>query len=178
MAEARASHLPEDGALLERAKSLCNAACFGVAMQRERLLTDQSHRMADNFACWWYDLQFLVLALWRLRSAARLACLVPFAETRMSHAIERFDAALPGLKTMRDVGEHAYDYAIDHPKRHNSSIKRGNLQVATMEGRVVQWLGQSLDIEAAVVASTALYGELRSVVTGYLSAQEAEKPGG
>src|SRR5579859_2833960 len=55
---------PSDAAILERAKSLSNEACFTVSLQHRRLRTTEPEDQVFVFR-WWADLQFLIVALRR-----------------------------------------------------------------------------------------------------------------
>src|SRR5438105_1232151 len=99
-----------------------------VALQVRRLSTTEPED--ETFVGrWWADLQFLIVALRRLRRAAELALRADSRGGSVAAAIEAFDARLPGLLVMRNVGEHIDSYALDDPKRHHSEIDRRQLQV-------------------------------------------------
>jgi hypothetical protein len=76
-----------------------------VALQVRRLATEEPED--ETFVLrWWADLQFLIVALRRLRRAAGLAASADDEGGRLRAAIERFDRRLPALAVMRNVGEH------------------------------------------------------------------------
>jgi hypothetical protein len=153
-----------DAAILERAKSLSNRACFTVALQRRRLRSAEPED--DTFVFrWWADLEFLVVALRRLRRAAQLATRVSNAGAAAAvvAALVDFDAAIPGLTTMRDVGEHIDDYALNDPKRHHPKVKSGQLQVGRWDGTTFAWLGHQIDVDVAFSAATKLFGAVKVV---------------
>src|SRR5579863_6901255 len=107
---------PTDHAILERSLSLANVAMFSVSLQRRRVRSIEPEDEAFVFR-WWADLQFLVVALWRLRRIVTLASCVPQVSVGLLSALKEFDNALPGLSTMRNVGEHLDSYAVDDKKR-------------------------------------------------------------
>jgi hypothetical protein len=146
----------KDAALLERAKSLSNQACFTIALQRRRLRSVEPEDDIFIFR-WLADLQFLLVALRRLRRAAQLAANPTHLRPAIMAAIADFDAALPGLATMRNVGEHIDNYALNDPKRHHRNVKPGQLQVGSWDGTVFTWLGHQLDIDVAVAAGDKLF---------------------
>jgi hypothetical protein len=76
-------------------------------------------------------------------------------------ALAEFDAALPGLATMRNVGEHFDDYALYSPKRHHRNVTRGQLQVGSFDGTVFTWLGRQLDIDVALAAAEKLFSAVK-----------------
>jgi hypothetical protein len=164
-------------AILERAKSLTNQACFTVALQHRRIRSDESEDETFIFR-WWADFQFLVVALRRLRRAAQLATNVLEAHAAITAALVDFDAALPGLATMRNVGEHIDDYALDAPKRHHRNVTRGQLQVGSFDGTVFKWLGHQLDIDAALEAAEKLFQAVKIVADQHLrQASTGSRPG-
>ena len=156
---------PSHAAILERARSLCNEARYTVALQFRRLGCVEPEDAQFIFR-WWADLQFLVVALRRMRRAAEL-CSRAAPEVRA--AIADFDRALPCLAKMRNVGEHIDAYALDDPKRHDHSIDRKQLQVGTWNGIVFQWLGCELDIGVAVKATESLWEVVAGATTGHRS---------
>lgn len=102
--------------MLERMLSLCNEACFTVALQHRRLQTSEPEDDIFVFR-WWADLQFLVVALRRLRRSAAIGARISSVSERINQAISSFDKRLPGLAKMRNIGEHIDDYAVDASKR-------------------------------------------------------------
>ena len=151
----------QDAAVLERAKSLCNEACFIVALQHRRLRSTEPEDDVFIFR-WWADLQFLIVALSRLRRSAQIAQSVVTTSTAIHAAIREFDQALPCLKTMRNIGEHVESYAVDDPKRHDKSVGQSQLQVGQWDGTVYVWLGESLNIDVAQDAAQKLLKAVRA----------------
>jgi hypothetical protein len=148
--------LPTATVVLERARSLCSEACFTVALQRRRLRSAEPED--DKFIFrWWADLQFLIVALRRLQRAAQIATHVPEVHLQVIEAITEFKASLPGLDTLRNIGEHIDEYAVDSPKRHDISIDRRGLQVGTWDGTTFSWLNQQLNIDTAMLAAEKLF---------------------
>jgi hypothetical protein len=146
---------PSQGATWERARNLASEAMYMVELQRRR--AKGSEREDAVFVTrWWVDLQFFVIALYRLRRAAYLAEKVPSVRGAIQAAGARFDKRLPTLKTMRDVTEHFDEYAID--TGHNKAVSRQELQVGTWDGTVWRW-GQigHLDVDDAFDAAGDLY---------------------
>ena len=152
---------PTDAAILERAKSLCNEACYMVLLQRRRLQTIEPEDEVFVFR-WWADLQFLIIALHRLRRWAHLAADVPSVSNDLQVAIREFDNALPDLAKMRNVGEHIDDYAVDHPKkRRHRDVDRRQLQVGKWDGKVFRWLESSPNVDDALKAAEKLLQAVR-----------------
>lgn len=153
---------PPDAVILERAKSLCNEACFTVALQKRRLQSAEPEDGVFIFR-WWADFQFLIVALYRLRRAAELAKKVSGVRKVMKRAISEFDKSLPNLRKMRDVGEHIDAYAIDAQTRHHEGVNRRQLQVGSWDGRVFRWLEHELDIHIAQKAASKLFQAVKLV---------------
>jgi hypothetical protein len=152
---------PSRAAILERARSLANEAVWAVALQHRRLRTQEPED--DHFVFRYVtDLQFLIVALRRLRRAAELAARAPDVSADLGAAVNAFDSALPALAVMRNVGEHIDEYAVDHPKRRHRKVDRRQLQVSVWNGSTYQWLGHELDIDAALTAAENLYHAIKS----------------
>jgi hypothetical protein len=139
---------------------VANEAVFTIGLQRRRLRSAEPED-ADFIFPWWADLQFLIVALRRLRRAAQLASQVPTAAAALSDALNAFDHALPRLAVMRNVGEHIDDYALDHPKRHQKGVDHRQLQVGTWDGTTYCWLGHELNTDAALTAAEKLYRAMK-----------------
>lgn len=160
------SSSPSDAALLERAQRLANDAIHAVALQRRRIGSTEPED--DTFVMrWWADLQFMIVALRRLRRAAELASRNTTAGPEVRAALTAFDAALPSIKTMRNVGEHIDSYALDSPRRHDKAIDRRQLEVGEWDGTTFRWLRQrdgrchKLNTTEALAAAERLYDALR-----------------
>jgi len=76
--------------------------------------------------------------------------------------LRRFDAALPGLPRLRNIGEHVDDYATDNPGRHDPTITRRYIQAGSWTDSEWHWLGEVLDLDVAMRAAEALH---QAVVT-------------
>jgi hypothetical protein len=100
----------------------------------------------------WADFDFLIVALIRLRRAARLAARIPQLQA-LGAALAQFDRALPDLKKMRAVAEHIDDYALDQGRQR--AVARQSLEVSTMEaeGPTLHWLQARLNAREASCAS-------------------------
>jgi hypothetical protein len=157
---------PPDDVILERAKSFCNRECFTVALQHRRLQTQEPEDEIFLFR-WHADLQFLIIALRRLRRAAELAARVPQVSDALKAAIEEFDKALPGLAKMRNVGEHIDDYLLGTGRL--KEVRKGALQVSTWDGTVFNWLDVELNIDIALEAAQTLFAVLGQSVKQYVS---------
>lgn len=150
---------------LERACSLANEAILTIELQRRRLRSNEPEDCSFVFR-WWADLQFLIVALRRLRRTSELASSVPSAKAEMNDAIKRFDESLPMLLTMRNVGEHVDDYALDSSRRRHKQVDRKMLQVGTWDGTTYTWLGETLNVDDAHAAAVTLYSSIRRAAQG------------
>jgi hypothetical protein len=118
----------------------------------------------------WADWGFFVIALWRLRRCALIACRTRFGRAEVRAGIDVFDAALPDLKLMRDISEHIDEYAVDSPKRHDPRISRKELQVGSWTDSTFTWhllIGETgaprvLDADVAFDAAHDLYSAVRA----------------
>jgi hypothetical protein len=153
--------MQSDKSILQRAISLCNEACFAVALQHRRLRSTEPEDNTFVFR-WWVDLQFLIVALRRLRRSAAIVGCVPVLSGLIDSALHEFDDALPSLAKMRNVGEHVEDYALGRGR--NKSVPSGELQVGCLDWPVYSWLGESLDLDTALAAAQELLEAIRGCV--------------
>jgi len=146
----------ENAAKIDRARSLCNQACWTIALQVRRLRSEEPEDQEFVFR-FWSDLQFLIVMLRRMRKAALIAAFEP----DITNAIAEFDCTLPDLAKMRNVGEHIDDYAADSPKRRHRDVSRSTLQVGEFDGTVFSWVGGDLNIDEALRAAERLFAAVR-----------------
>ena len=166
---------PSKEAILDRMLSLCNEACFTVALQHRRLQTTEPEDAIFVFR-WWWDLQFLVVALRRLRRSAAIGEGIPAVSAKIKLAIDSFDKRLPDLAKMRNIGEHVDEYAVDAPRRRYRQVDRRQLQVGTWDGRVYRWIGE-LNVDVAKEAAEQLLFQVREAVRGLVNPQSTKSPG-
>lgn len=153
-AESTALRDEEEVAALARAYSFSNEAMYMVAIQCRRIRSSEPEDR--HFVLrWWADLQFLIVALWRLRSAGVLARQSGPDGASFERAIDSFDSALPHLRRMRNVGEHAGDYAMENGR--DRTVRRGQLQAGSFDGTTFSWLGVELNIDLALDAAERLH---------------------
>jgi len=152
---------PSDGAIVERALSLANEAMFTIELQHRRLRSDEPEDRVFFFRRG-ADFQFLIVALRRLRRAAELASKVDRIAPDVRIALAAFDLDLPMLLTMRNVGEHVDDYAMDAPRRKHKAITRRHLQVGSWDGRTFSWLGMPLNTDTALETARRLMSAMRA----------------
>lgn len=137
-------------ATLAQAYSFSNEAMYMVAIQCRRIRSSEPE--GRHFVLrWWADLQFLIVALWRLRSAAVLALQSEPGNSSLRGAIVSFDTALPDLRRMRNVGEHVGDYAMENGR--DRTVQKKQLQVGSFDGRSFFWLDAELNIDLALAAA-------------------------
>lgn len=157
---------PSTAAIRAWATSLASELMYTVALQVRRLESDEPEDKTFVLR-WWADLQFLIVALCRLRRAAELAATADDENRGVRAALDAFDRRLPALAVMRNVGEHLDAYGADSPTRHRKSIDRRQLQVGTFDERTYRWLlderGQwlELDVDDARDAAEELFSAIR-----------------
>lgn len=151
---------PTAAATYERARRLANIAIWSVHLQCRRLRAAEPEDV-DFVLRKWADFDFLVVALVRLRRAARLTAQVPELESSLLAAIETFDSTLPGLKRLRNVAEHIDDYAVDRGRE--QSVGRQSLEVSSLdaEGPTLHWLDSALNATEALQASERLFAAVK-----------------
>ena len=161
---------PTDAQTLGRAARLAGNAIFAVRLQLARLrksrIDPTSDEVDDAILRRWADSEFLIIALWRLRTVAQIAASVGAAKEIIGGAITKFDQQLPDLQTMRHVSQHLDDYATDHPRRRQRMpgsavlIGRRLLEVAGLGDEEFQWLRGRLNFADAEAAANALYSAI------------------
>jgi hypothetical protein len=151
-----------DASIIERAIRLSNIEIHAVARQRRRLASTEPEDEEFVFR-WWTDLQFFIVALSRLRRSARIAASAPSAAMPVRAALTAFDNAVPDLRDMRNIGEHADEYALDSKGRRVKSIDSRQLEVGRWNGQTYEWLDRSLDVDAALAGGKVLFKALQSL---------------
>jgi hypothetical protein len=130
-------------------------------------LTSEEAEDADFIFRVWADFELFIVSLARLRRAAILAAKVPEIKANITAGPAEFDAALPMVKTMRDVAEHFDDDGVD--KGRCRSVSRKNLEVGAFNDTTLQWLGHELDADVAFLASERLFTCMRSTRKAHLT---------
>jgi hypothetical protein len=149
-------------------------AIWTAALQKRRLKTNEPEDAEFLFRRW-ADFQFLIVALTRLRRAAKLAAKVPTLAAPMQIALDTFDASLPMLKRMRDIAEHFDDYAVDRGR--DRAITRTSLEVGVIGDSSFEWLGHRLDSNIALSAAHQLFKEIQQAQSLLVSERrEDESP--
>jgi len=153
-------------------------ALWAVDLQCRRLQTEEPEDKDFVFRKW-ADFDFLMVALTRLRRAAKLASGIPDCQQSLVPALAEFDASLSALKKLRDVAEHVDDYAIDGGR--DRSIKRQALEVSvlSMGGSTLEWLGHEMNSDEALKAGQKLFDAIREASGGFAQrAQQGVQPDG
>lgn len=153
-----------DAATIERAHSLANEAIHMVALQRRRLQSEEPEDETFVFRRW-ADFQFFIVSLRRLRQAALLAARLKANKATIENAISEFDESLPGLRKMRNVGEHVDEYAVERGR--DRSVGRRDLQAGKFDATTLEWLGERLDADGALAAAERLYGAIKDARSTY-----------
>ena len=110
------------------------------------------------------DLEFLLVALTRLRRAANVINLFPYTETKLSQAIEKFDKRLSGLKQLRNITEHYDEYLLKIDRGKNIDLKtiRSGYMTKCMSYDSVEWMDFRLDLDECLAAAKELYISMKS----------------
>jgi hypothetical protein len=156
---------PPDGAKIERTFQLATDAMWAVDRMRRRL-RDQVYPPENS--AFWTDAMFFLIALCWLETAARR-----FGETSAGRSVrearQRFLREVPDLRAMRNVAEHAVDFALDEGR--NRDIDRRGVLVGQLEYPRFEWNLQRpesgrgpyvLDVEAAVCAASRVYEAMKT----------------
>jgi hypothetical protein len=165
---------PTAGAILERATSLANKNANALHLQVRRIRGDSERPHPDDYDDWerLYDCELLVGALWRFRSAIRVAENVPEVAPQVFLLIERFDASLPGLRKMRNVLEHEDEYGVDahhfgNKRARHPEVHRQQVQTMSWPDDGVTWLGETLNYSDALQAVSECYEGLKTIVESW-----------
>jgi hypothetical protein len=170
---------PSDNATLERCCRLVNVELHAVVLQRRRLRSSEPED-EDFIMRWWTDLGFLIVALLRLRRAAGIVLGTTYASDELRSALATFDAAIPSLRLMRNIAEHADDYALDSPKRHVKTIDRRQLEVGQWDGTTFYWLQETdgtphqLNVDLALAAAEDVFRVLCGMRTQAAESNEED----
>lgn len=164
-------HPPSDESTIERCSSLVNDAMYAVGLQYRRLHGTEPEDEKFIFR-WWWDIQFLVIALYRLRRAAKICYSAYGVQLALQHAVKQFDESLPDLKQMRDIGEHMDEYAVDKQTRHNLSVNRRMLQSGSWDGTTFHWLTGSLNVDGALAAAIDLHKAVMNAKRAFFGKSE------
>lgn len=146
----------------ERWTRLANLATFAIDLQCKRLNTVESQDEQFTFRKW-YDFEFLLLALIRLRRIAQQVANLSELTALLSPALREFDASLPGLKRMRDVGEHMDEYAVGRGRHREVDMEMLEVSTLDSDGPTLTWLGTSLNANCALRASEELFRAIEQV---------------
>lgn len=142
---------PTNQATLDRAVRLASESMRAVNLQVRRVRGSEPEDDEWLFRAW-MDLQFLIVALWRLRLVGHLAARI---DVGVRKALDVFNRAIPDLKLMRDVAQHLDEYAID--AGHQTCVGRRSLEVGRLNTDEFHWLGGTLNLPQAQQAVEVLY---------------------
>ena len=136
---------------------VANNFVFSVAMQISRIRekrADVEPFVMRRFV----DLEFLVVALTRLRRAANVINLFPYTETKLSQAMEKYDKRLSGLKQLRNITEHYDDYLLKKCRNKKIDLKaiRSGYMTKCISYDSVEWMDFRLDLDECLAAAEEL----------------------
>lgn len=85
---------------------------------------------------------------------------------------KEFVDRVPGLRKMRNVLEHAEDCAVDAQhfgsnRRGRKEVFRQQLQVGSWTQESYEWLGETLNFDAALGAVSNAYAQLKEMQRAY-----------
>lgn len=150
---------------------MANEAGQAASLQASRIRRFSSDSEADPWQLL-YDYQFLIGALARFDNAVSIAEHVPGVTGRVILIRKEFADKVPGLRKMRNVLEHAEDYAVDAQhfgsnRRGRKEVFRQQLQVGAWTPESFEWLGETLNVKAALDAVWEAYAQLKEVQRSY-----------
>ena len=126
----------------------------------ERAREPASNKPGGAFQ-WWIDMQFFVVSLQRLRTAAQLMSRVaPYKEDVLA-ALRQFNEDVPDIAFLRNVGEHIDDYSLDQGM--DPSVEPPSQAVGKYDGTTYHWLDRELDAEQALASSRELVAQLHAI---------------
>ena len=127
---------------LEMARGLALDAVLSVDLQKRRVYDETP----DPFYAgrWWADVQFLIIALRRLRLAAEFGAK---ADSSIKRAVKDFRKNIPDLDRFRNVGEHMDHYAAGFGK--DQTVDRRQVLEGSLDVPVYRWLDRELNIDHA-----------------------------
>ena len=148
---------------LRRLRSEATTWVNAVRMQRSRLEPSLNRDPWEVEI----DLHFLLVALVRLERAVGRGAAEGNLASEITPELKAFRTAIPGLRRMRDVSEHADEYNLSEGRR--ADVPRAQVQVWSMSnttagGLVWHWIGQQLDVDCANEAATKLYSRFDAVL--------------
>ena len=110
----------------------------------------------------------LVIALWRLRLSAQLSQRLKGSSTRVDLALQEFEKATAGLRSLRNVAMHFDEYVLETDKRRTKVgepphvVATGDLWAFKLDVRHVEWLDVRLDFEKVEQAARRLYDAVQA----------------
>jgi hypothetical protein len=167
-----------EGAVIERLRSEATTWINAVHLQVARLdssSSDMEARLDQDEI----DLHFLLVALVRLRRGInRCSQDVPRLRVHLEPLLDVFDATLPSLEKLRNVGEHADEYNVSRGR--DPRVLRRQVQVGAMDrkdGLVWLWLGERFEVNVAHHAAATLFRGFCAAVDGHAVPAGPPPPG-
>lgn len=163
----------DNAAILEWSRSLANESAQAASLQARRIHTFSVGPETDPWQLL-YDYQFLIGALARFDNAVSIAENVPTITGRIVLIRKEFANKVPGLRKMRNVLEHAEDYAVDAQhfgsnRRGRKEVFRQQLQVGSWTQEGYEWLGETLHVDTAMDAVWDAYSQLKEVQGAFVT---------
>jgi hypothetical protein len=151
-------------------------AARAVAMQSQRAVEPADHDQLFDGQGWRtiVEFRFLAVALRWLEDVADTANWT-LEDPALGAALQRFRAALPEARNMRNIGEHLPEYILgqSHVQRKPDPLERRGAQRALGvmiwtgydgRGTHLTWAGTHLDVDVARAAADQLYAAIRDAI--------------
>ena len=158
------SRVPDDDwiAYYEDTRTMANNYVYAVERQisriRELPSADESFVMRQ-----FVDVEFLLVALTRLRRAVCALQKIPAAAEKAKLAIAQFDQRVPHVKDLRDITEHYDDYLARNGRNRRMSadrVRRG-LLTKEMTQEQTQWMGYTIYFDECMEAALELFENIK-----------------
>ncbi len=148
--------------LLDRALMRAKRAVWTIEHQCKRIRSDDESDtkfLGRREADW----LFLIVMLFRLRRAAKIALHAPIFRGSVSRAIERFDNSLGHLERLRNASEHLDDYIAGVGR--DCGVNPHAMELSYVGRETFKFIGGQLDLNDALQASIELCAALKKLET-------------
>jgi hypothetical protein len=154
---------------LEVALAFSHIAMEALEIPRKRLL---AVRAGEPIGPWWPDAQNFVIALNRLRNTIKIMSRDPRVKKSINLKLKKFEAAVPSLTVMRDIGEHLDEQVTRSAKAIKHGVLAESIQIDSFDGHRLTWLGDhSLNIDVAFASAMDLHLEAQRICLDRLGAK-------
>jgi hypothetical protein len=149
----------DDAYIYERVRHLANVAVWSIDLQVRRIKESDT---ADGQFIFrrWMDYHFLIVALSRLLLTTKQLLVITELKPQIEPSIQKFEAAFPWLRDLRNVVAHFDEYPIGKGK--NKKMMREGTEVAIMSEEQLSWLGFEIRPQDALIESASLFKAVQS----------------